>query len=278
MYIFIEISSRLPIRSFGYRLLVIYLLMPFNYALLTILTVLAVQASYSNGTLSFKSIPYSTLILCLHITITLWVWVYCILEIISPGICGAISSVALSRVLFNLLFFDIVPMNQDNFLWQWISTNCPSSLDYDHCYKAFYFSPSNCAADVSTCNLQLGEGYACPYFNCQVAVSQVTFYILITTFILMSFMLCLSAYTFYIITHLRKKVSKRSVLPFSNVPGMDSPIPDYSQQSKHGLELLPHCSELAYIMPDEGFEADGALLRIDLHDYAELIDVECSEF
>ena len=275
IYVFIEISSRLPTRSLGYRLLVIYLLVPFNYAFLTLLTVVVAQTSYSKRSLLLKLFPSSMIILTFHIGITVCVWTFCILEIISPGMNGAVSSIALSRMLFNLLFFDIMPLNQENFLWRWISAKCPDSLDYDHCYKPFYFSPSNCAADVHTCSIQHGNGFACPYFICQEAVSQVTSSILIVTFIVISMILTLSCCILYLTASLRPTISERSILPSIIVPISDNPFLDYSQQ-KFSLDLLPHSSELAYIVPGEVSDAEGALLRIDLNDYAEFVEIESS--
>lgn len=76
--------------------------------------------------------------------------------------------------IFNSFFFtsQIGDSNQTQVskFWKWIANNCPHSISENLCIKAYSFSPSNCAADYSTCVQQNGNGFACPYNICRSEV------------------------------------------------------------------------------------------------------------
>ena len=76
--------------------------------------------------------------------------------------------------IFNSLFFSSQTgrshQTEANKFWQWISQNCPSSLNLASCLKPLPYSPSSCAADYSVCMQQNGHGFACPYDICRSGV------------------------------------------------------------------------------------------------------------
>ena len=271
IYIFMEISTHWQIPSKGYTILITYLLIPLNYTFLSILTTLIIQISYQRCSFTFS---YKSRIFLIHFVIlSLSLGIYCIIEIIHPGTCGLISSSHLSMLLFNQIYFDVISSHRNEFLWDWIHTHCPSSLHYDNCFKPFSFSPSNCAADINTCNLQLGLGFACPYSICSTAVSQVTETTLIVIFSILSLVLILLSCSLYTIHRLYKEKSTQSKVSSLSMVTMKN-----HSLERRNLNLLPHYGELVYISSNVNIDLEGALLKVDLSDYAEfIVDETCTE-